>query len=72
MSLVIVDNMTKINRPRVFDKLDCGFNVGINKKLQKQYNKKKLNGTRDTLDTLQIISFDQHGCFDTRSIKWLE
>jgi hypothetical protein len=34
--------------------------------------KKKLNGPRDTLDTLQIISFDQHGCFDTRSIKWLE
>ena len=24
------------------------------------------------LYTLQIISFDQHGCFDTRSIKWLE
>ena len=35
---------------------DYGFNVGINRKLQRQYNKKKLNGTRDTLDTLQIIS----------------
>ena len=67
-----VDNMTDKNRPKVFDNLDYGFNVGIYRKLQRQYNKKKLNGPRDTLDTLQIISFDQHGCFDTRSIKWLE
>jgi hypothetical protein len=67
-----VDNMN-INRPKVFDKFDYGFNVGIKQKaFKKQYNKKKLNGTRDTLDTLKIISFDQHGCFDTRSIKWLE
>ncbi len=29
-----VDNMTNINRPRVFDKLDCGFNIGINRKLK--------------------------------------
>ena len=64
--------MTDKNRPKVFDNLDYGFNVGIYRKLQKQYNEKKLNGPRDTLDTLQIISFDQHGCFDTRSIKWLE
>ena len=30
-----VDNMTHTNRPRVFDKLDCEFNVGINRKLKK-------------------------------------
>jgi hypothetical protein len=29
-----VDNMTNKNRPRVFDKLDYGFNVGINRKLK--------------------------------------
>ena len=28
--------------------------------------------TRDTLVTLEIINFDQNGCFDSRSIKWLE
>ena len=28
-----VCNMTNINIPRVFDKLDRGFNVGINRKL---------------------------------------
>ena len=67
-----VDNMTDKNRPKVFDNLDYGFNVGINRKLQRQYNKKKLNDPRDTLDTIHIISFDQHGYFDTRSIKWLE
>ena len=38
-----VDNMTDKNRPKVFDNLDYGFNVGINRKLQRQYNKKKLN-----------------------------
>ena len=40
--------MTNTNRPKVFDNLNYGFNVGIYRKLQKQYNKKKLNGTRDT------------------------
>ena len=43
-----VDNMTDKNRPKVFDKLDYGFNVGINRKLERQNNKKKLNVSRDT------------------------
>jgi hypothetical protein len=64
-----VDNMKDLNRPKIFGNLDLGFNYDINNNLYKQCNKKLLNGFRDTLDTLEIISFDQNGCFDTRSIK---
>ena len=44
----------------------------LTKKLDKKYNSKKLNGLRDTLDHLEIIAFDQNGCFNSRSMKWLE
>ena len=44
-----VDNMTNINRPRVFGKLDCGFNIGINRKLKRQYNPKKNLMAQDIL-----------------------
>jgi hypothetical protein len=36
-----VDNVTNKNRPKVFDKLDYGFNVGIYRKLKRQYNSEK-------------------------------
>ena len=46
--------------------------MALTKKLDKKYNSKKLNGLRDTLDHLEIIAFDQNGCFELRSIKWWE
>ena len=65
-------NIKESNRIMIIDDLDFGFNLRIDAKLKEQYNLEKLNGSRDSLDHLEVITFDQNGYFDSRSMKWLE
>ena len=51
-------NIKDLNRIMVIDDLNFGFN---HSKLQEQYNLEKLNGPRDSLDHLEVITFNQNG-----------
>jgi hypothetical protein len=62
-------NMIDSSRIMVIDDLDFGFNNRLDDKLKDKYNLELLNDSRYTLDHLEVITFDQNGYFDSRSMK---